>query len=173
MEDFIQRAEFKSFSADEIRKFTGLADLRIISYEDLEKFSSMEELLHPNGCAVVLYQTKRNYGHWVSLIAKGRELEFFDSYGYKMDDELKIHNEYHLRIHQGKITPHLTALSHGYTVKNNTHRLQKRDSDTNTCGRWVALRIKLRRLSLPEFVHLFTVDRRHDPDYWATLLTLF
>ena len=36
----------------------------------------------------MLYETKQNFGHWTALIKQQNFIEFFDSYGLQLDQEL-------------------------------------------------------------------------------------
>lgn len=170
----IKDAEVFDLSGDDILNLT-YNKTRIMKYEDLKIYDSLEQILSPYRACVLLYQTGDKFGHWVSLIDRGnRKLEFYDPYGLKPDEELNINNEYHLRIHGGQITPHLTALikKEGWKVEYNNQRLQRFLKDVNTCGRYCALRIRYRDLSIQKFNNLLTKNKHYEPDFWVSALTL-
>ena len=147
----------------------------IYPYEYLENVSSLSDILQPYGAVVLLYQTKQNFGHWVAILDKGnKHLEFYDPYGLKPDQELDINNEYHLRLHGGVKTPHLTAFinSEGWKVEYNAEKLQKFLKDVNTCGRYCALRVRFRDSSIQKFNALLKNNKYYDPDFWVSSLTL-
>lgn len=175
MDKIIKDSEKFALSGEDLHRIVD-GKANILSYEQLENVSSIEELLQPYGASIILYETKENFGHWVCLFEKGeKSLEFFDPYGLKMDEELNFSNELHLRQHQGVITPHLTALveAGGYKVKSNTTQLQKFLEDVNTCGRHCGMRLRLRSHSLKEFITLMTKNKEYDADFWVSALTLF
>lgn len=174
IDKIILDAEKYDLSGADIMKITN-GKTRIIKYEDLKLYDSLEQLFNPYGCFIMLYQTSEKIGHWVALIDRGnRELEFYDPYGFEPDEELNFNNDYHLRIHGGIITPHLSALieSGFWKVKYNNKQLQKYLEDVNTCGRYCALRIKFKDASLEKFNNLLTKNKCYNSDFWVSALTL-
>jgi hypothetical protein len=160
MDKIIKDAERFDLSGADILRITD-HKTRILPYEALEKVSDLEEILRPHGSVIILYQTAEQFGHWVALLNDGgNRLEFYDPYGLNVDEELELDNEFHLRIHGGKITPHLSALikKGGWSVKYNKDRLQKR--------------VRFRDLSMEEFNSLLTKNKAYHPDFWVSALTL-
>ena len=173
MDKLIERSERVDLSGKDIMRMVN-GETRILAYEKLKTYNSLEQILNPYGNCIILYQTKENFGHWVVLIDRGgRMLEFYDSYGLKPDEELKIDNQYHLRIHGGVITPHLTALikSGGWSVKYNNKQLQEQLSDVNTCGRYCVMRLLYKDMSLQKFNDLLTNNKCYNPDFWVSAMT--
>jgi hypothetical protein len=177
MDKIIKTGEKFDLSGADILRITD-EKCNVIQYEELERVNNINEILNPYGAVVILYTTRKNFGHWVCLFktkGKNNELEFFDPYGLEMDEELNITNELHLRQHDGLITPHLTALiqKSDYHVRSNTKQLQKFIEHVNTCGRWVSLRLRLRDLSLRQYIMMMTQNKEYDGDFWVTALTIF
>jgi hypothetical protein len=175
IEDTILNAEKVSLSGRDILRLTK-NDTKLLPYEDLERYDSLDQLIPFEGDSLtLLYQTTEDYGHWVVLINRGsNKLEFYDPYGLKPDEELK-QSDFHLRQHGGEIQPHLTALldKGGYEVVYNDKRLQRFLKDINTCGRYTALRVKFKHLSIPQFNSLFLKNKCYNADFWVSALTLF
>jgi hypothetical protein len=147
----------------------------IITYEQLDKYNTINELLELYEAAVILYETKQNYGHWVCIFINNKgELEFFDSYGLYVDEELKISPEFNMRLHNGVLVPHLSALvsKSNYKFVWNKKQLQKFLPDINTCGRWVAMRLRFRDIDLNKFIDLFTKNQYYDADFWISAMSL-
>jgi hypothetical protein len=178
MDKIIKQSERIDLTGADLHRITD-GKCKIIQYEQLENISSLEEILEPHGCCIILYTTRANFGHWVALFRTNpnvkQNLSFFDPYGLKVDEELQIANELHLRQHNGEITPHLSALINkgGYNVKSSTYKLQKFLKDTETCGRHVGFRIRMRDIPLKKYVKLLTDNKAYDPDFWVSALTLF
>lgn len=169
----ILKAEDYDLSDNDILRITD-NQTKIFLYSDLEQFDNIDDLLNPYGCCVILYQLEQNVGHWVCLIKhKNDTLEFFDPYGLSIDEELK-YSEFNLRRHEGEITPHLTALidKSNWRLISNDFKLQKFKEHVNTCGRWVALRIRFKDVSLEKFIDLFTNNKCYDGDFWVSAMTL-
>ena len=177
MDKIILNAERFDLTGKDINRITD-GKTEIIQYEQLENISNLEEILNRFGAVVILYTTRKNFGHWVCLFRKNnnvlKELEFFDPYGLKVDQELNISNAMHLREHQGIVTPHLTSLINkgGYNVTSNTQQLQKFLDHVNTCGRHVSMRIRFRDTSLKQYIKLMTTNKYYDADMWVSALTL-
>ena len=169
----IYKAENYELNEDDIMRITD-NKTKILLYSDLEQVNNIDEILYPYGCCVILYQLKENVGHYICLIRRNKmEVEFFDPYGMKMDEELK-YSKYNLRRHQGVMIPHLTALfdNSNYRVYSNKYQLQKFKHHINTCGRWVSLRIRFKEVSLEKFIKLFTHNKCYDGDFWVSAMTL-
>lgn len=130
----------------------------LLTYTELANYNNLNDALGEYKTLVILYMTKNNYGHWCCLFLRDDNiLEFFDSYGIFIDDELEfIPDNY--RIVSNQSYPHLTYLIYNSQYKNveyNQYKLQKMTPEINTCGRWVVVRIMLKRLSLDEFAQKF------------------
>lgn len=173
MDTLVDNSERIDLSGKDIMRMVD-GQTRILPYEQLKTYNNLEQILSPYGTCVLLYETKENFGHWVVLIDRGSGmLEFYDSYGLKPDEELQIDNQYHLRIHGGVLTPHLTALikSGGWSVKYNNKQLQKQLSDVNTCGRYCVMRILYKDISIQKFNDLLTKNKHYDSDFWVSAMT--
>lgn len=170
----IKDGEVFNLSGEDILRITD-GKTNILQYEKLDSVVSLDEVLSPHRALVLLYQTAERFGHWVVLLDKGnKNLEFYDPYGLDVDEELNIDNEFHLRIHGGVITPHLSALIEkgGWRVTYNKERLQQMLEDVNTCGRYCALRVRFRDSSMEKFNGLLKDNKHYEPDMWVTALTL-
>ena len=129
----------------------------IHEYRDLDKMDSYMDLFGDHEGAVILYETRDNFGHWVLVLnLGGNQVEFFDPLGIPVDGELGIIPDYY-RTRLNEVTPHLTHLLQGVRVKNNMKQLQKVDNEINTCGRHVVCRFRLYEMgfALEEYVRLF------------------
>lgn len=135
-------------SNETITKF--LPDARIISYDELKKYKSIDELMpEPADYTIILYTTSPNNGHWTSLIKYAPEngkdgiIEYFDSYGNPIDTPLKW-----IGKGQGPTlgidAPYLSNLlkKSPYTVISNSIPYQDiKKPDIATCGRHVCNRV--------------------------------
>lgn len=176
MDALILKAEDISLSNVDLHRMT-TDDIKILTYDQLSSYDTIDRVLAPHGAVIILYQTSENYGHWVLLFKKnsGSELEFFDSYGLNVDEELDIINEDNLRVHHGIVQPHLTQMlnASNYKVSHNSVKLQKHLSHVNTCGRYVIFRYNNRFMELDEFNKILTKNKHYDADFWVSSLTYF
>lgn len=149
-------------------------DVNIYEYKDLSQFSDIDDVLHTHHKAVILYETKEQFGHWVGLFrVDDRTLEFFDPYGLEVDEELNLIGE-NIRESLGEIIPHLSYLimESGYDLIQNTTRLQKFLEDVNTCGRHVSVRLNLCHIPLDEYIKLLTTNKCYNADLWVSAMTI-
>ena len=118
----------------------------------------------------MLYETKQNFGHYTALYYNNsKQLEFFDSYGFAPDQELKYAT---FNLQEG--IPYLTRLLKNYNkpVTYNKTRFQMWAKDINTCGRWTSVRIRMKdKYSLNEFTQLFNKPKYFNGDFYVSALT--
>lgn len=127
---------------------------RVVTYDQLANYNSIEELLHPWGRCVILYPTGQNVGHWTCVFYsrnnKGtRIIEFFDPYGISVDREFRMTRQ---------SSPHYLAkllYKTRYDIEYNDHRLQAFSRHVQTCGRHVINRLRNAMLPLDEYYKIF------------------
>lgn len=161
----------KSLSNDEILKLLG-GKANLLGYSDVHKYQTLDELLGPHQCCVVLYEAKKNYGHWCCIFRRGNVCEFFDPYGNYPDTILETIDK-KFRQQSNQNYPYLCKLmiDSPYTLTYNEHNFQEYKRNINTCGRWVVCRLLFKHLPLKEFYKLFKKNRDYKPDLYATILT--
>lgn len=170
----LKEKEEKAISGSDIMKLLN-GRTRIIKYSELSKITNINKLLFGYDSCVILILSKENYGHWVCLTRRGNILEFFDSYGYFIDDPIyfKNNNKYFRKINNQDY-PHLTYLllkaSDEYKISYNEIQFQKMSPDISTCGRHVVCRIMYRKLDLYSYYN-FLKSFNRDFDEIVTLIT--
>jgi hypothetical protein len=173
MDALVKNSESKSFSGEDIFQLCE-GKVRIIEYGELAKAKSLKEVLGKHGAAIILYLTRKGYGHWTAIFRVNKNtVEFFDPYGLVPDEELGFISD-NFRRESNQDVPHLTALMAASRDKiiYNQYPLQKLRKSTSTCGRWCGLRIALRKMPLANFVGLFE-GQSFEPDWYVSALTLF
>lgn len=172
MEKTIKSLISKSLSNDEIMGIIN-NKANLISYKNIHKYRSLDELLGNNNACVILYETKPNYGHWCCIFKLNDEMvEFFDPYSIFPDKQIElINDEYREKSNQNY--PYLTKLmvESPYILSYNHYPFQKYAKGINTCGRWVALRLLFRFMDLESFIDLFSGRKKYSKDFYVTLLT--
>lgn len=136
---------------------------RVIEYKELNYYDDILTLLYPYDNLVILYTTKKGYGHWTCVIKHNNRIEFFDSHSYIPDDEFSFINK-NFRNENGMESKVLLKLLNkayddGYIIHYNQYKLQEEKEGINTCGRWCLLRIYLRNLSIDEFASKIKNDK--------------
>jgi hypothetical protein len=161
----------KALSGDEILDALN-HKTKILIYTDLKKYNSVNELLNPYGCVVILYLNSKNMGHWTCLFRnKDNHNEFFDSYGLPPDSELAyIPNEKRIELKQ--LSPLLSKLllKDKRKIIYNNHRLQKLAPKINTCGRHVIMRLIGRDIDIDDYNKIMH-STNLTPDQLVTKLT--
>lgn len=161
----------KALSDEDLHKICG-DDVKIIKYPDIIQYNTIDELLQPYNKVIILYEFAPNYGHWVSLMKhKNNVIEHWDSYGLKVDDEMKFIKK--MTTKKKYITPHLTKLLYEspYEILFNEFKLQSENPKIATCGRWGAFRLVMMKYSLEEFAYIFLNNKFFKPDEYITILT--
>ena len=131
-------------------------DTKIFTYPDLENMNSIDDAFDSEGRCMMLYPTTSEYnGHWVCMIKRPNEIEFFDPYGKVPDTELEwVSAEKRRAMNIEK--PTLTRLfkESGYRITYNSHDFQKDNSDINTCGRHCIVRLLYKHLPLSAYIKM-------------------
>ena len=163
----------KAFSDEDIRRLCKY-HVNVMTYRDLREYKSIDDALGEYNAIILLYETKKNYGHWVAIHKVDKNtIEFFDSYGIIPDHQIK--NVDKRRLNElGYDDLHLTNMikSAGYNLLYNDIKLQKLKDDMSTCGRWAGLRIACKQIPLKDFVKLFK-KQKMEPDWYVTALTMY
>jgi len=158
---------------DDVRKM--IPDLKILSYPQLLKATSIEQVLDKKGRLLLLYLTQdQNTGHWVCLLKRRNTdfIEYFDPYGnYRPDGEAKWNTAEQQREFQ-QSTKHLSRLLENspYEVKSNAYHFQSDKQDVNTCGRHCVTRLYFKHLPLPDYIKLVE-DSGVSPDDFVSGFT--
>ena|ERR1700722_16069459 len=142
------------FNTDIMNKLNGMTN--IVYYPDLHKYKSLDEVFGGQNNAVILYESKPQYGHWTAILKPNRdEVEFFNSYG-TMPDEPLGHISKNFRRQTDQDFPYLSQLliDSPYSLSYNEYKLQKKADDVSTCGRHVINRIRNRHLPLKKYIDL-------------------
>lgn len=166
IDDIVSAVNGLPWSDDHMRKICE-GKVNILSYRHVMQAGSLADVLGQHGAAIILYETKPQYGHWVALfsVAPG-VVEFFDSYGCAPDSQLRFVPP------AMKCRPVLAKLFKQACVQCiwNKIPLQASSEDMSTCGRWASMRIGMRKTPKDSFVRLF-VGQKLKPDSYATLMT--
>lgn len=147
-------------------------DTRIFKYRQLSKFKTIEELFATKDFVIILYETKKDFGHWCCILwhKKRNTIEHFDSYGLMPDDELKFVPDVFRKINN-MMVPHLTALLYNSKKKIEFSEFELQSQDTQTCGRWVLFRIvNMHNMNIYKFKNMF-IDKKFKPDELIYLFT--
>ena len=173
MDKLIAQAEDIDLSGSDLKTITK-ENAKIIAYHELEKYSSLLDFLGANKSSIILYETHENFGHYCSVFIRPENpkvVEFFDPYGNPPDSQLKFAT-YNLKFGNPYLTHFLNEWkNNGNEVVYNKCKLQDWKPHINTCGRWCATRILLKKQTIDEFCDLFTKNRFYRADFWVSALT--
>ena len=123
---------------------------KVILYSELGDMT-LKDLLDSLPIAI-LYEVMPGVGHWTCLFQHRDGIEFFDSLGYVMDEELKV-----IGPRPGQNTPELAGMLYllsksGIPISYNEFKLQ--GDGTNTCGKWCCCRIALPNFTAKQFYQM-------------------
>ena len=150
---------------------------KLVLYPDLIHYDNIDQVLGPYGMCTLLFEAKKNYGHWCCLWKLDDDtVSFFNPYGGYPDDSLKFIPEHFARI-SNQDHPYLSLLldKSPYDLTYNERAYQKKGKNIKTCGRHVCVRLFCRSMTDDEyydFVSYFTKKYNIDADEFVTLLTI-
>jgi hypothetical protein len=129
--------KYESMGDDDIRYY--LPKARIMKYNDLSKFKTIEQLLPTNKSYVILLYpvSSATSGHWVALNRYNDIIEYYDSYGSKPDIPLtwaKFKDN-------PRYLSELLSNTRLKTVYNSIDFQTKRDLSVSTCGCYSVFKI--------------------------------
>jgi len=127
----------------DIRQY--LPNAKVMRYSGLARLSDIEQLLPTDKSYVILlYENTPGSGHWVALMRYGRTIEFFCSYGSKIDAPLRWQNPKDNAM-LGQTRPFLSLLLNKAKGKfraiHNPVAYQSSKQGVATCGAWDVMRI--------------------------------
>ena len=117
------------------------SDVKIVTYPELSKYSTIEELL-PNSYdfVIILLLESPASGHWTCLLKYNGGYEFFDSYGNAPDADLTHWLTPNERLKLGESQKYLSLLLQGKPFIYNKIKYQVMRRGKNTCGDHVSYR---------------------------------
>lgn len=174
--------EARMLSDSDIVKVSGVPDLKIIRYPELAQLATWSDLTNNSGtAAAVLYLTEdANTGHWIAAFNGPNDTAVvFDPLGMALDSEGTMLSP-EKRAALGQNTKQfarllVTAEKEGKKPSVNHTDFQEFAPNVNTCGRWVALRIRHRDKDSKAF-RAFVADAMRqagtkDADEWVASVT--
>lgn len=129
-------------SNDDFNKYLPDAPENLITYKELKKYKTMEQLLEKEfDYKILLIETQKNSGHWCVLVRRGDTVFWCDSYGMCPKESINMipsfirkmlgqENDEIKRLYQ-------SARREGFKVEENEFEFQADTPNINTCGRWV------------------------------------
>lgn len=146
-----------ALSDTDVQQITGG---KVVLVRNLPKYMNIDQLLDDNGVCYLLYEMKDHSGHWCCLIKtkiNGEPaIEFFDSYGGKPDTQLDwIDPTFAKSTGQDRRILTQFLVDSDYPISYNQYPFQELDKDIASCGRWCAIRGRLKDLPLEDFSKLF------------------
>jgi len=141
---------------------------KVMTYDELHKYKSMDSLLYPYNRVVILYVFSNNngspYGHWICVFRNiNNNNEVFDSLGNFVDGFLdKINKQF--RNESGQKFKYLSDLliKDKHLTEYNDIALQGKK--TKTCGKWCIYRMYRDDLTIEDFQNLFTKNNKINDD---------
>lgn len=138
--------EIKYLPMDDLEIKQFLPTARIIKYSELSKVRDLDQILpQDKDFIIILFESEKNRGHWVSLMKDRNLINYFDSFGRPIDAHLND-IPLHKRRQLDSDIPHLTNLlkkeiQKGRRVVYNKVQYQGGGDGIATCGRHTLFRL--------------------------------
>ncbi len=145
----------------------------LVSYDEIEDMN--EHDLLQKLPLIVLYLNAKDSGHWVLVhrVGPNNMIEFFDSYGYKVDQEFKfIPDEFKTPKYLAKL---LCKIIQTEPISYNQYQFQSKEHGINTCGRHCIVRNMFSSTDIDTYkkgIDKVCNDHNITPDKLVTLITL-
>jgi hypothetical protein len=179
----LKRLKEIPLSSDDIRGYLG-GMVKVIRYSEIRNHDTLQELLYPYNRVVILYETSSGFGHWVGLFINGdKEIEFFDPYGYFIDDQFKFIDQSMRSNNSGQDKRYLSMLllksPPNTKIVYNSNPIQSHKKGINSCGRHIIARMLFGDIPLHRYqsfllpLPINKTKTNYDPDTIITELTSF
>lgn len=148
--------------------------VNIMTYAEAIAKGDINAVLGEHKAAIILFEIEDGYGHWVAVFEVSPTMcEWFDSYGLAPEEELTLIPAQFRREHGQTEAQLVPMIDRQYKeLIYNSKPFQSNAKEMSTCGRWCAMRIQLRKLSLKSFQNMF-LGQKLAPDQYITLMTIF
>lgn len=158
----------KPISNKEMYIYLGRENVVVKGYDELNPNMTLDELFDGLDALIILYLISgQQCGHFCCMLRKGKDVEFFDPYGKKLDYSLKYNDD------KFPIISEILLKNGVRKVENNVCAFQASDDRVSTCGRWCTFRVQNKDLSLTQFQNGFLKSKfpKKIFDVFITLLT--
>lgn len=160
----------KRISNHEILDYFG-GQCSIFMYSDIAECTDISQLFGKYDKCFLLYNNRPRSGHWCLLMRYPDRFLFFDSFGYKPDEELGKIPQAIRRMHRMCYPVVLKLLRQsGKRIFFNQYQLQESKRGVNTCGRHCIVRAAYPGLRTDDYARILTSSEL-SPDVIVTLLT--
>lgn len=169
----LQKLEKYSLSDTDIKKALKPNKVNIIQYENLPKYSHIDDLFKGssvNYCVLFIPENiSEDSGHWTCIIKhKNGEYEYFDSYkDYPPDKEMKwLSKQLKKELHFNRPFLHdlLLASKVNHVIVNH-YPFQSQKEGENTCGRHTITRLLHSNLTLDEYWNIIKRSKLNPDDF--------
>ncbi|CAK6624544.1 PRO [Cafeteriavirus-dependent mavirus] len=135
-------------------------DIKVIDYDDIINSSNIDNLFNGDDRLIIFYpnyQGEYLFGHYCALIRwKNDTIYFFDSYGGLPDvDQKRFSGTQRKDLYKEDENSLINLLiDSGFDVDYSDHKLQSKNNNVATCGRWCLTRCALSHLNNDEFANV-------------------
>ncbi len=161
------------FTYPEISKFKKYTQLFAKGNSPIPLNDQLNKYPFDDRFCIILYLTGERVGHWTCISYNKKGINFLDSYGDVIDDQLKFvdsdiigqNKKYLLNILAKSKIP----------LYYNDLRLQKYNTNIATCGRYCALYLKFNHMKIDDFMKMLAKESKKykmTPDELVCALSL-
>lgn len=172
MKKLIEQIKQRPLSSKVLSDYT---NVRVILYPELNNIYSLEELFNGDRSVILLYLQNPRFGHYCCLnILDNNVCEFFDPYGYFIDDQLAYTEDDMKEILNQKL-PLLSKMLRNnktFILSYNEYQFQEKKKNVNTCGRHCIWRLKNLDKTLNQYKKCFdNLKHLGNPDDIVSIMT--
>lgn len=167
--NFIKQQMIYSISGDEIIDSLN-KQVILIKYSDLHLYNSLEEILNISTRIIILLEEEPNVGHYICIVLNQNVLNYFDSYGLYIFDQMRYTMYPNDNILDIYIKQYMTNNRH-IKLDVNFYRLQSNSRKSSVCGRYITLRCLMDKLNNNEFINTISLNG-YNHDEVVTMYTL-
>ena len=164
-------SETKELSGQQVQQASG--GCKVLTYPRLGSIAQWTDLCPSGeGVAVLFCTDSPTDGHWTACFTNAQGAHVFDPLGVALDHE-RDYISPAMRAQLGEQQPQFGRLLSTFQGPRSVNRIhyQANKPNVNTCGRWTALRLKMRNMSDNDFSNFVKAQMSsagiQDPDAWV------
>lgn len=141
-------------------------DATVLKYNQLYNFKTIDDLFKYSQKIIILFETKNNIGHWITIFKNEDGINFFDSYGLDLDEQQKFITKSKLK-ELNQQYKYLKKISKDIPIYYNNVIFQNKK--VLTCGCHVSYRLYNSHMTLRQYVEKLFIEKQiKDPDLFVS-----
>ena len=165
LQNEIKKIEDKPLTVSDLLKYNYKIQVGHILYSDIKNYNSINELFQNNLGLIILIDRGQKIGHFVCLLKKKNNIEFFGPYGYTISEILNIMNINDLSLLK-------LFNKSNFRIIYNKYQYEEESNKIESCGLHTITRLLKYNLTNEQY-HKWLRYKNLKPDEIVSLLTYF